>query len=113
MTSAGFASFNALALAARQAVFGQTVKIDTVEKTACFTAPRMQLEMGDSTLDVPRYTSTLRIPAASIPGYVEPSDLEAMVVQLPDGAGWRTYEVLPGAQYVAAGLEWRIELRSL
>lgn len=112
MTRAALDAFAAAALSAQQTMFGATVKFDGTSVTAVFTAPRMVQEMGESTLQTRRYVSTLRIPAASISGYITPSGLMAATIQLPDGAGWRSYEIM-GARYVAHRLEWVIELRSL
>lgn len=98
--------------AQRMSSYGATVKVSGTTLTATFSSPRLEYDLGDSTVGVEKYTSILRIPKASVPAITAPGDWPGVSIELPDGAGWRTYEALPGAQDIRVAGEWRVELRS-
>jgi hypothetical protein len=113
MTSADLAAFITQANATRVAVFGQAVRIASASKTACFTAPRLDISIEDSTLQERRYRSTLRILKSEVTSITTPQAWQGVLIELPEGSGWREYRAIPDMiTDVILASEWKLEIES-
>lgn len=115
MTATALAQFNSKALATQAAVFGQTVRIAGVQKTAAFSSPRLDADLAESTVRVDRYTSIVRIAKSEVSSITTPEQWidSAVTVELPEGASWRMYRIIGQVIDVRHRNEWRLEVQSV
>lgn len=115
MPSDELTDFMAAGLAFRTTHLGQTIRVGGVEKSAVFTAPRLEAKLGDSTVRVSRYYATVRILKTEVATIVTAAQWidDGVVIELPEGAGWRTYRlVMEPTDGVMSG-EWRMEVETV
>jgi hypothetical protein len=116
MTAANLTAFQTLAVAhGPHVTFAQTIKVATVSKTAIFSAPRLDARLDDNGVRVDRYTSTVRILKSAVSGTITvPADWISVLIELPEGATWRSYRAIPDQIVdVRHALEWKLEVESL
>lgn len=114
MNAAGLSAFRSQAATVRTALRYVTIKVAGTNRSAYFTAPRLSPQLDDSTVRVDRYRSTLRIFKSEVTAIATPAAWVGVKIELPEGAGWRTYLAIPElVQDIDPTSEWRLEVESI
>lgn len=108
-------SFNADSLAAVYAVHGSAIKLNNVDGTGCYTAPRWTEKLAPDGGGFRRViTSSLRLRKADWPNYKTEADFIKKEIQLRQGDGWQRFGLADeGVVDIHLGGEWKLELEAL
>lgn len=115
MTAAALTAFQLQANTTRNTVFGRTIKVAGADVTAVFTAPRLVATLEESTARQDRYHAIVRILKADVPTLLTSAQWidDAVVIQLPESTGYRTYRLIMQPTDCQLSSEWRLEVESL
>jgi hypothetical protein len=116
VTKSALESFNSQRVATQFALFGKPIKLDSIEGSGCYTAPRrtdqLDTEGGGYKVVI---TSTLRLRKIDWPSFTTVADFFQKEVQLNlGGTSWQRFRIADqGVMDIQQGGEWKLELEAL